>query len=156
MFIVDNLMTVSTRAGAGEVLQVQAGFVVRLRNFAKKYGVHVNVVVHPRKTPAVSDSDEVSGLGTITNKACNVFSIRKLKETQSGYLGTDIDNKPKIVKYNSEIKLLKIRKTGDAGDIALQYDKDIRRFTEYGYMPNKYSWIKGLEHWETVDEIPDM
>lgn len=155
MFIVDNLMTISTRAGAGEVMQVQAGYVVRLRIFAKKYNVHVHVVVHPRKGE-VKDSDDIAGLGTITNIACSVFSIRKLQEVSGGYMGTDDDNKPIVVKHNSELKLLKIRKTGDGGDIALNYDKEVRRFTEAGRMPKKYSWLKGLERWETVDEIPDM
>ncbi len=156
VFICDNLMTMSTGARASDVMQVQADFVVRLRNFAKKYGVHCHVVVHPRKTANISDSDEVGGMGTITNIACNVFCLKKLHEADGGYWGTGDDGKPCIVKYNTELAILKTRQYGDTGEIKLQYDKDVRRFTQYGKEPNKYSWLKGLEHWETVDEIPDM
>jgi twinkle protein len=156
VFIVDNLMTISIGAKANEVLQTQADFINRLRKFAEKYNVHVHCVVHPRKTKMVSDSDEVGGMGSITNIACNVFNIRKLDETSGGYLGTGIDGRPKIVQYNSELKILKNRAYGDTGDIALVYDKEARRFTQHGNMPKKYAWIKGMERWEYVDEIPDM
>lgn len=156
VFICDNLMTISTGAKANDVMQVQANFIIRLRKFAEKYGVHCHVVVHPRKTANVSDSDEVGGMASITNIACNVFCIKKLQEADGGYLAAGEDGKPEIVRYNSKLALLKTRLHGDNGEIALQYDKNIRRFTEYGQEPKRYSWLKGLEHWETADEIPDM
>jgi len=113
-------------------------------------------VVHPCKTVSVSDSDEVGGLGSITNIACNVFCLQKLEKADVGYRRKGDDGKQEIVRYNSILKILKNRSTGETGEIGLQYDKDIRRFTEFGHMPKEYSWFKGLEHRETVDEIPEM
>lgn len=156
VFICDNLMTISTGAKANDVMQVQADFIIRLRKFAEKYGVHCHVVVHPRKTANVSDSDEVGGMGTITNIACNVFCLKRLQETDGGYSAAGENGKPETVQYNSKLAILKTRLHGGSGEIALQYDKDIHRFTEYGQVPKKYSWLKGLERWETVDEIPEM
>ncbi len=156
VFIVDNLMTVAVGARSSEMMQFQAEFITRLRKFAEKYGVHCHVIVHPKKTPEVKDSDEVAGLATITNLACNVFCLKKLDRTAGGFMSEDSRGRSEIVGYNAILAILKNRQHGTTGEIALRYDTDVHRFTQEGMEPRKYSWIKGLESWETVEEIPDM
>ena len=148
VFIVDNLMTISAGAKANEVMHIQADFVIRLRKFANKYGVHVHCVVHPRKTVgAVSDSDDVSGLGIITNIACNVFDLHRL---------SDSDREKN--KCDAVLNVFKNRAFGERGIIKLMYDDQSRQFYE-AYKPRmKYSWDKQPEpHFQDIPndaEIP--
>lgn len=95
-------------------------------------------------------------MGTISNIACNAFSMRKFEKTEGGYLGTDKNGKTAVVQYNSVLKILKNRYLGNTGEIALQYDMNVRRFTQIGFEPKKYTWLKGLERWETVDGVLDL
>lgn len=126
IFVVDNLMTVNCASNARDIMQIQADFVIRLRKFAEIYGVHVHIVVHPRKTSEISDADEVGGMGTITNIACNVFSVMRDKER---------DGKVKI-------SCLKNRAFGVRGEVELIYDERSRRFGETLGTPVKYGWEK--------------
>lgn len=61
MFLVDNMMTMTQ--SADEENKAQAKFMGALKNFAKKYKVHVLVVCHPRKSKAgeAFTNDDVSG-----------------------------------------------------------------------------------------------
>lgn len=130
VFIVDNLMTVALGGKAGEVLQLQSDFVIRLRKFAEKYGVHVHVVVHPRKVKGeIDDSDEVGGLGTITNIACNVLSVSRCS-----------DEEAKSINADTVVRCLKSRLSGSRGDVKFKYNTIDRRFWEpYKEFP-KFSW----------------
>ncbi len=136
VFIVDNLMTVALGGKAGEVLQLQSDFVIRLRKFAEKYGVHVHVVVHPRKVKGeIDDSDEVGGLGTITNIACNVLSVSRCSEAESKSVGAD-----------TVIRCLKSRQTGSRGDVKFKFNPRDRRFWEPhvdGFKPFGWENLKG-------------
>lgn len=156
LFIIDNLMCVSQNVKAGDTLQEQANFVIKLRKFAEVFGIHLIIAAHPRKTPNVTDADEISGMGTVPNFACNVLSVHKLEEASGGYLGTGDDGKPMVVPYNAEMRILKNRAYGENGDVHLSYDPAARRFAQYGLEPKKYSWLKGFERWEDVENIPEM
>lgn len=125
VFVVDNLMTVNCNSSARDVMQTQADFVIRLRKFAQIYGVHVHMVVHPRKTSEVSDSDDVGGMGAITNIACNVYSIsREEKE------GED----------KTAVSCLKNRSFGNKGKVSLIFNERGRRFTEPLSTPTVFGW----------------
>ena len=137
VFIVDNLMTVSLGAKASEFLQIQADFVIRLRKFAEKYGVHVHVVVHPRKTSGeITDSDDVGGLGTITNIACNVLSVSRPDDAWKEEKKEDCD---------TIIRVLKCRATGVSGQyVPLLFSPDSRRFREpFAGQAKIYGWERG-------------
>lgn len=130
VFMVDNLMTVRT-AKENEFYQAQADFTIKLRKFAAQYNVHVHLVVHPKKTngKSVSDNDEVGGLGTITNIACNVLSVQRNE-------GEDAQYKD----YDSTIKVLKNRFYGVLDEVRLIYCEKSRQSVEYGQDEHHYSW----------------
>lgn len=130
VFVVDNLMTVNCNSSARDIMQVQAEFVIRLRKFAQVYGVHVHIVVHPRKASEVADSDDVGGMGTITNIACNVYSIRReVKENED----------------KTFVRCLKNRAFGVRGEVELIFDERGRRFSEPLGQPVVYGWAAGKE-----------
>lgn len=132
VFIVDNLMTVNCNSRASEVMQIQADFVIQLRKFAEIHNSHVHVVVHPRKTNDIADADDVGGMGTITNIACNVFSVKR-----RGDEGQTADG---VV-----IKCLKNRAFGVTSELEVVYDNRSRRFGEAYAAPARYGWEMAWE-----------
>jgi len=132
VFLVDNLMIVNSSANDREVMQAQANFTIQLRKLADKLGVHIHLVVHPRKTGRddVSDSDDVGGMGTITNVASNVFSVKRVKDPKEIEM-YDCDNM---------VKCMKNRAYGDIGDVRLDYSPLSRRFVDHGAEEKVYNW----------------
>ena len=125
VFVVDNLMIVNCNTSGRDVMQAQADFVIKLRKFAQTYGVHVHIVVHPRKTDIVDDADDVGGLGAITNVACNVYNVRR---------GTGQDE------GKTFIGILKCRLKGMRGEVDLLYNEKGKRFGELYREPVKFGW----------------
>lgn len=131
VFLVDNLMTVRTCKRDSDFYQMQADFTIRLRKLAEKLGAVIHLVVHPRKTPkGVTDSDDVGGLGTITNIACNVFSLKKLDEDDQSEMGCD-----------AILSCMKNRAYGELGDIRLNFLPRSRRFVQTGNVEKTYGWM---------------
>lgn len=134
VFLVDNLMTVSSSRMERDYYQAQADFAIRLRKLASNLGVHIHLVVHPRKTPAkdkgVDNCDDVGGSGMITNIACNVFSLRRNSDDLREKLGCD-----------SVLRILKNRSYGAGGQIRLNFIPTARRFVELDGFETVYSWI---------------
>ncbi len=138
VFLVDNLMTVSSSRMEKDYYQAQADFAIRLRKLASMLGVHIHLVVHPRKTPAkdkgVDNCDDVGGSGAITNIACNVFSLRRNADQQRDELNCD-----------SVLRILKNRSYGAGGQVRLNFIPPARRFVELDGFESVYSWVGEAE-----------
>lgn len=132
-FVVDNLMSVEFgNVWKGNIYQAQSEFTEKLKRFAKKNEVHVHLICHPRKTNEIT-ADDISGHADITNKADNVFSLVRL------------DDKTRLQHgYQTEIRILKNRAFGEDIRIALDFDKNSRRFCSHakGFMQKQYGWVK--------------
>ena len=82
-FLVDNIMTAQLRREAEQgYYRAQSAFAGRLADFCKRLGVHVHLVVHPRKTEGKRplEADDVGGSGDITNRADNVLKVERVPE----------------------------------------------------------------------------
>ncbi len=75
LYLVDNMMT--SLSDADEEMRAQSVFVNALKRFAVRYGVHVLVVAHPRKTRMGEQlrNDDVSGSSSIVNLADNAIVV---------------------------------------------------------------------------------
>lgn len=141
VFLVDNIMTVRLN-GDRDYYRAQSQFAQRLAQFSKATSSHVHMVAHPRKTERgkpISDSDDVSGTGDITNMADNVISVRRLPEP-SAEDGAE-----------AELGVLKAREAGLWGNIGLMFDCSSKRFYEPNGTPcKKYGWefIGQKQFWE--------
>lgn len=147
VFVVDNLMSISVTSRASEFWQNQANFITKMRKFAMQYDVLVFCIVHPRKSNAneIKDSDEVAGLGVITNIACDVFTLTRFDGEQVREKGC-----------SAELCILKNRFYSDKGNIKLDYDLKSTRYNETGKPVKAFSW-ETKEKWETLapeDDIP--
>lgn len=145
VFLVDNLMTVRACRRESDFYQAQADFTIRLRKFADRFRAAVHLVVHPRKTggKAVTDNDEIGGLGTITNIACACFVMRRLSEDEAQTNGCD-----------AVLSCTKNRAYGQLGDVALHFIPQSRRFVQRGEAEKAYSWERFAEEPEKPLEEP--
>lgn len=81
LFILDNLTTIKFNPNRGGKYEAQSEFADRVRQFALKNKVSINLVVHPRKGDAKDfDNDTVGGSGDITNLAFSVINIRRIED----------------------------------------------------------------------------
>jgi len=128
--ILDNLLTIELPIPQGsDPWQEQKKFMVRLINFAAKFNVFIVLVAHPKKTAEFRrlTSDDVGGVGALTNLAHLVMSIHRYTKKEKE--GTK-DNKGKYrsgmepQKYDCVIDLFKNRITGHA-------NKEINQYFDY-------------------------
>lgn len=124
VFLVDNLMTARLHgSGDADYYRAQSNFTGRLVEFAKKNDVHVHLVAHPRKADKNSrlDADDVGGSGDVTNRADNVFSLKRLSEQDATSKG-----------FQSVLSVLKNRSYGSTISVGLNFDEPSRRFYKSG------------------------
>lgn len=148
--IFDNLLTIDLPVPQGsDIWQEQKKFMVRLINFAAKYNIFIVLVAHPKKTTEFRrlTSDDVGGVGAITNLAHYVLSIhrytQKEKEGTKGQNGKfKVGFEPE--KHDCVIDLFKNRVTGHANKEIKQYF-DYQSYRFYGTpkeLWKRYKWDK--------------
>lgn len=135
-FLVDNIMTAQLH---GEIemgyYRAQSAFAGRLADFCKRFGVHVHLVAHPRKTEGKRplEADDVGGSGDITNRADNVLKVERVPEERVQELG-----------YSTLLTVLKNREFGARGKVKLEFNEPSRRLYQMGGSPAKrYGWDRG-------------
>lgn len=132
-FLVDNIMTAQLRREAEQgYYRAQSAFAGRLADFCKRLGVHVHLVVHPRKTEGKRplEADDVGGSGDITNRADNVLKVERVPEERFQELG-----------YSTLLTILKNREFGARGKVKLEFNEPSRRLFQMGGSPAKrYGW----------------
>ncbi|MEG2421774.1 MAG: hypothetical protein RSB55_09485, partial [Oscillospiraceae bacterium] len=137
VFLVDNIMTANFRKQSDtDFYRAQSSFVGRLLSFAKRRGVHIHVVAHPRKANANGGkhitNDDVGGIGDITNRADNVFSLEREPCEERGHELGEI----------TVLSVLKNRMYGEKVNVGLNFDPRSKRFYKHGHKPDKkYAWV---------------
>ena len=126
-FVVDNLMIVNYNASQREKYNKQAQFVAAMKEFAKKYDVHVHVVAHPRKPKgAVITKEDIAGLYEITNLVDNVIGIHRVTDRNRDALGLKNDYETENV-----LDIFKGRIYGMQDlRIKLGFNEDCKRFAQ--------------------------
>ena len=151
VFLVDNIMSVDFDGYSDrDFNRIQSRFTQMLVTFSKRRGVHVHLVVHPRKSASDNNSrvtsDDVSGSGDITNRADNVFFLTTHEP----------DGKTKPL-----LQVLKNRDYGSHRHQWLDFDKKSRRFfqDQTGDPKRPYGWqqtgvqIQMTEDRADIDEV---
>lgn len=130
-FFVDNLMTAKyTKDTDRDYFRQQSNFAGELTDFAMQEKVHVVLVAHPKKGESGDYNDDVAGLSDITNRASNVFYIRRLDEKEKEKL-----------EYDSVLYISKNRDYGALGEIGFDFKIDSKRFVPVaGTVTEQYDW----------------
>lgn len=128
VFLVDNIMTARFKTGRdADYYRAQSNFVSALTSFARRAGVHVHLIAHPRKAQGKGkhlENDDVGGIADITNLADNVFSLERTIRKGEKEEGA--------VEQVTALAILKNRMwgetTGSGEAIRLEFDKQTKRF----------------------------
>ena len=147
-FVIDNLMSAMTGVSGDNYYHKQSNFVGKIRQFARKFDVHVAIVAHPRKEEGKLTKNDIAGSGDITNRIDLAFAVKRVYDE-------DIENGNYMEDDDGAVKILKNRllhKT-DVG-IKMQFDHDSKRFVE------KHDDFDFELGWEDVEveqtEEPDL
>jgi twinkle protein len=85
-FVIDSLMMTDVPEDGPGAYSAQKEAVQKIANFAKKHGVHVHLIAHPRKASDESKAPgklDVSGSSRITDAADNVFSVWSARKEEN-------------------------------------------------------------------------
>lgn len=149
VFVIDNLMTVNYSSSSSDFYMKQSEFVGKIISFAQKFNVHVHLVAHPRKTSGELTKQDVAGTGDITNKANNVFMVKRLKSDEKNGL---------LEKTDTLIGVMKSRFSGKQDiDIGLKYNDRSRRFSMANALGDEkeYGWVEKKEQQSLPDWMID-
>lgn len=80
VFLLDNLTIIISGLKVRDQMRAQRELILHMVRFAREFGVHVHVVVHPRKkvNPSNLTKMDIGGSGDITNLADNVLVLTRL------------------------------------------------------------------------------
>lgn len=138
VFVIDNLMKIELEGSYNNELLAQRHFVNRLKEFARKYGAVVHLVVHPRKPQGDNKKItkfDIAGSGDITNLADYVMSISRVT-------GEEKEESPEL--KDSVIKVMKdrIKGTGEF-KACFNFNSERKRFYSSNYELNKnYGYVE--------------
>lgn len=120
LFLVDNMMT--SLSDTEEETRAQGRFVAALKKFATRYGVHVMIVAHPRKTKVGEQlrKDDVGGNSAIVNLSDSAIVVER-----------------------PNLRIIKNREGGIQKLIECCYAPDSRRIFQNGIGDlNEFGWDK--------------
>lgn len=81
---IDNLMTALDVALSDDLYRAQSKFVKKLAVLAKRYGIIIILVAHPRKNNTELTNDDISGSADITNRVDVVMGYTTDKDFEDG------------------------------------------------------------------------
>lgn len=143
VFVLDNWLCLNFRGVSdAEITGIQVDFMNELIHFAKKNGLEIHLVAHPRKPQANMPLTEYDILGSsnIVNMADRIYGLEKVW-----------DDDLKNAGFDRQFTIFKDRILGVKGQrIGLKYDRVTRRLysaTDDKY--KRYSWDSGSIEYKT-------
>lgn len=138
-FVIDNLKTIKFK-NEKDFYRSQGLLVSRAKSFAKKYEVHIDLVVHPRKTSSHELTDEdVGGSVDIIDLADNIITVGRI--TSEMIEDAKEEEKLKIEGKQTFLSIKKNREYGDTGVKAYyNFNPITKKIFGEGIKSKKYSW----------------
>ena len=155
--LIDNLMSVSLDGESGDKNDKQKNFVIKVANVAKTYGVHIMLVVHPRKENGLQflRKESVKGAGDITDAADNVFLIHRVgddfEKRATEFLGKE--RVANLIMYDNVIEITKNRDYGVSDMfVGLYFEPESRRYKNSKAEQIHYDWEEHYEEYTVLEE----
>lgn len=114
MVILDNLMSMNLGSYGNDKYEVQTKLITDLSDMAKRLGIHIHFVCHPRKSTSFLRKYDISGTADLTNIADNVFIVHRVnndfkKQTSEMFGWKEVDE---IYRFSNIIEICKNREQG--------------------------------------------
>ena len=160
VFALDNMMTLDVDLFGGDKLSQQKSLMLRIKDFAMKYQVHVILVAHPRKTMAFLLKNDISGTGDIINIVDNCVIMHRTNEDFIHAI-TEYYNAAKATQLRQYGNVLSVEKNRLFGVVdymcGMHYEIESRRFKNAEYEDKQYGWERmGYEQTSIETPTPDV
>lgn len=159
LILIDNLMSVSLDGENGDKNEKQKNFVIKVSNIAKMHGVHVILVVHPRKENGLQflRKESVKGAGDITDAADNVLLIHRVgddfEKRATEFLGKE--RVANLILYDNVIEIAKNRDYGNNDKyVGLYFEPESRRYKNSKAENIHYDWEEQGEEYTLPTPTP--
>lgn len=148
MFILDNLFSLDVDIFDGDKNNKHKELILEICGFAKKNGIHILLVAHPRKTVGFLRKNDISGTADLTNAVDNVFICHRVNNDffRAGkeFLGDKTISR--FQEFGNVIEIAKNRLYG-AVDVlcGMHYEIESRRFKNTLDENIQYGWVGDLQ-----------
>ena len=154
MFILDNLFSLDVDIFDGDKNNKHKELILEICRFAKKNGVHLLMVAHPRKSVGFLRKNDISGTADLTNAVDNVFICHRVNNdfirAGSDFWGEQTISSFQV--YGNVIEIAKNRMYGAVDKLCgMHYEIESRRFKNSLDEQIKYGWISENNQM-TIDE----
>lgn len=145
LFILDNLFSLDVDIFEGDKNNKHKELILEICRFAKKHGVHLMLVAHPRKAIGFLRKNDISGTADLTNAVDNVFICHRVNNDffRAGKEFLGEGNVMKFQGFGNVIEIAKNRLYG-AVDVmcGMHYEIESRRFKNTLDENIVYGWCK--------------
>lgn len=144
LFVLDNLFSLDVDIFDGDKNNKHKELILEICSFAKKNGIHILLVAHPRKTVGFLRKNDISGTADLTNAVDNVFICHRVNNDffRAGkeFLGDKTISR--FQEFGNVIEIAKNRLYG-AVDVlcGMHYEIESRRFKNTYEENIQYGWL---------------
>lgn len=159
IFIVDNIMALDLTDISNDKYERQKLAVLRLKELALKYNIHIILVAHPRKSVSFLRKDDVSGSADLTNAVENVLLVHRKNNDfvrRAGeFFGEEVASQ--YYKYGNIIEVAKNRDLGICDVlVGLYYEIESKRFLNDFTDNYCYGWQDSITEEEPQFGFPQF
>lgn len=129
--ILDNLFSMDLNGLDGDLNEKQKTLIMKIVEIAKKYGVHIILVAHPRKVVTFLRKEDILGSSALQNAVDNIFIFHRRGKDFERRASDYFDKKEilPLMKYGNVVEICKNREFGSLEKlIGLYYNTTNRHF----------------------------
>lgn len=164
LFILDNLFSLDVDIFEGDKNNKHKELILEICKFAKKNGVHILLVAHPRKSIGFLRKTDISGTADLTNAVDNVFICHRVN---NDFLraGKEFFGEKTIMTYQDYGNVIEIAKNRLYGAVdvmcGMHYEIESRRFKNsldenivYGWQDDPVPPMIAQEEKQDINALP--
>ena len=144
LFILDNLFSLDVDIFDGDKNNKHKELILEICSFAKKNGIHILLVAHPRKTVGFLRKNDISGTADLTNAVDNVFICHRVNN-DFFRAGKEFFGEKNIMLYKEFGNVIEIAKNRLYGAVdvmcGMHYEIESRRFKNTLEENIQYGWV---------------
>ena len=143
MIVLDNIMALDLDELDVRENDRQKKAFLKFKELATKYGVHIHVVAHPRKSVRLLRKDDISGSANMSNLADNVFIIHRVNNDFIRY-SNEFFGEREASQWHRYSNVVEVCKNRDIGVmdfmVGLYYERESKRFLNEPFENIVYGW----------------
>lgn len=158
LYILDNLFSLDVDIFEGDKNNKHKELILEICKFAKKNGVHILLVAHPRKSIGFLRKTDISGTADLTNAVDNVFICHRVNN-DFFRAGKEFFGEKTIMTYQDYGNVIEIAKNRLYGAVdvmcGMHYEIESRRFKNTLDERITYGWLEDNAQMKIEDTMEE-